>query len=130
MFEYELTILEHHLDTFGHVNNATYAEIYEEARWDLITKNGYGLDEVQSSRIGPVILEMNIKFIKEIKLRTKIKILTQAVNPEKKISIIEQKMVLPNGDVASEAKFTFGLFNLDERKLVPPPEKWLKAVSP
>ncbi len=31
--EYHLLILEKHLDTFGHVNNASYLEILEEARW-------------------------------------------------------------------------------------------------
>ena len=35
--EYALVIREQHLDTFGHVNNAKYLEILEEARWDLIT---------------------------------------------------------------------------------------------
>ena len=44
--EYELLIHEAHLDTFGHVNNAKYLEVLEEARWDFITRNGYGLDEV------------------------------------------------------------------------------------
>ena len=41
--DYQLVIREQHLDTFGHVNNAKYLEILEEARWDLITGNGYGL---------------------------------------------------------------------------------------
>ena len=37
IYEYEKTILEQHLDTFGHVNNAAYLVLYEEARWDFIT---------------------------------------------------------------------------------------------
>lgn len=31
--EYPVVIREHHLDTFGHVNNAAYLDILEEARW-------------------------------------------------------------------------------------------------
>jgi Acyl-ACP thioesterase len=46
--EYDLLIRGHHLDTFGHVNNAKYLQILEEARWDVITRNGYSLDEVAS----------------------------------------------------------------------------------
>ena len=38
VFEYELVIKECHLDSFGHVNNAIYVQLYEEARWDFITK--------------------------------------------------------------------------------------------
>ena len=32
IYEYDKTILEQHLDTFGHVNNAVYLSLYEEAR--------------------------------------------------------------------------------------------------
>ncbi len=46
-FVYDTQIKEHHLDSFGHVNNATYLSLYEEARWESITENGYGLKEVQ-----------------------------------------------------------------------------------
>jgi acyl-CoA thioester hydrolase len=44
---YPLTIKETYLDTFGHVNNAMYLALLEEARWDLITTNGYGLKIIQ-----------------------------------------------------------------------------------
>ena len=30
-FEFEVLIREHHLDSYGHVNNATYLALYEEA---------------------------------------------------------------------------------------------------
>ena len=74
--EYEVLIKESNLDTFGHVNNAVYLELFEEARWDLVTKNGYGLKEVLERKVGPIILEINIRFMKEIGLREKIKIET------------------------------------------------------
>ncbi len=44
--EYQLLIHEGHLDSFGHVNNATYLNLFEEARWDWITARGYGLKEM------------------------------------------------------------------------------------
>ena len=74
--EYALVIREQHLDTFGHVNNAKYLEILEEARWDLITRNGYGLEEVLRRRIGPTILEINLKFQRELQNRQPIVIKT------------------------------------------------------
>ena len=55
---YDLVIHERHLDTFGHVNNATYLDLLEEARWDLITRNGFGLDEIKRLQLGPTILEI------------------------------------------------------------------------
>lgn len=128
-FEYPLLILEAHLDTFGHVNNATYLELFEEARWDLVTKNGYGLQQVQETKKGPVILEVNLKFKRELKLREKIMITTELVNYNGVIGLMKQQMIKANGELAAEALFTFGLFDLIERKLIEPTREWKKAVG-
>ena len=69
VFEQSIIIREGHLDTFGHVNNARYLELFEQARWDLITDNGFGLDYVKSSGTGPVILELTLRFVWEGRLR-------------------------------------------------------------
>jgi len=129
VFEYELIVLEHHLDTFGHMNNAVYLEIYEEARWDLITKNGYGLKDIMAKKIGPVILEVNVKFRKELKLREKIKILTVCTEYKNKIGILEQKILNQKGEVASTATFTIALFDLVYRKIIDPTPEWKKAMG-
>lgn len=128
-FTYELTIREHHLDTFGHVNNATYLQIYEEARWELITQNGYGLDKVQSTGMGPVILEINIRFIKELFLREKITIHSQTSDYTTKVGVIKQWITNSKGQVCSEIDLKFGLFDTKKRALVDPPEDWLNAIT-
>jgi acyl-CoA thioester hydrolase len=125
---YELLIKENHLDTFGHVNNAVYLQLFEEARWDFITKRGYGLDVVLSEQKGPVILEANIKFLKELKLRETIQITFEVVGSRTKIIQIRQLMLKNNGDVAAELLVTVGFFDLKERKLIAPNEKWLKVL--
>ena len=73
IFEYTVLILESHLDSFGHMNNATYLKLYEEARWDFITANGFGLEVIQREQKGPVILDLQVRFKREIKNREKIK---------------------------------------------------------
>ena len=127
-FTYPITIKEHHLDSFGHVNNATYLTILEEARWELITQNGYGLDVIKKTGLGPVILEINIKFIKELRLREEIIIETRLQSYEGKTGFIEQKM-LRKGDLCCTALFTFGLFDTAARRLVLPTPEWAKAVG-
>lgn len=72
IFQYPLIIRENHLDSFGHVNNAAYLQIMEEARWEIITAEGFGLKEIQKHGVGPVMLEVNLKFRKELLLRQKI----------------------------------------------------------
>ena len=52
MFSYELLIREQHLDSYGHVNNATYVSLFEEARWELITRKGYGYQHVHKIGLG------------------------------------------------------------------------------
>lgn len=125
---YYLTILETHLDVFGHVNNAMYLTLFEEARWDLITKNGYGLQHILETGYGPVILEINLKFSKELRLREEIKIETQVLSYTKKIGKMSQKM-LRGQEMCCVADLTFGLFSLKERKLVLPTEDWAMAIG-
>ncbi|MGN6646957.1 MAG: acyl-CoA thioesterase [Cytophaga sp.] len=127
-FSYPLIIREHHLDTFGHVNNATYLSILEEARWELITQNGYGLSYIRETGLGPTILEINIKFIKELRLREEIIIESKMISYEGKVGKIVQTM-LRNRDVCCIAEFTVGLFSVKERKLVLPTPEWLKAIG-
>jgi YbgC/YbaW family acyl-CoA thioester hydrolase len=130
IFEYEVLIRESHLDTFGHVNNAVYVQLYEEARWDFITKNGFGLDVIQQSNKGPVILDLKVSFRREVKLRETIKIISQTLElVNSKIMVLEQKMINAQGKVASEATFTVGFFDLKERKLIEAGPDWLKAVG-
>lgn len=127
--DYELMIKEQHLDTFGHVNNATYLELFEEARWEFITNRGYGLKEVMKFQKGPVILEAHIKFFKELKLREMIKITFEALSKQGKIVQIKQQMIKSNGDVSSELLVTVGFFDLAERKLISPTAEWLKVLN-
>jgi YbgC/YbaW family acyl-CoA thioester hydrolase len=129
-FEYEVLIREFHLDSFGHVNNAAYVQLYEEARWDFITKNGFGLDYVQAHQIGPVILDLKVRFKRELKNREKIKILSRAIEiVSPKIMVLEQSMINEDGKVASDATFTVGFFDMKERKLISANSDWLKACG-
>lgn len=130
LFEYEVLIREMHLDSFGHVNNAAYVMLYEEARWDFITKNGFGLDYILKHQVGPVILDLSVRFKRELKNRELIKITSKAIEVvSPKIMVLEQAMINAEGKVASEAKFTVGFFDMKERKLINGNEDWLKAVG-
>jgi thioesterase III len=127
--DYALVIREQHLDTFGHVNNARYLEILEEARWDLVTRNGYGLAEVMRRRIGPTILEINMKFQRELRNRQRITIRSWTESYVGKIGRFVQQIVDDEGNLCCDALFTIGLFDLNARKLIAPTPEWLKAIG-
>jgi acyl-CoA thioester hydrolase len=127
--DYEVIIRESHLDTFGHMNNAAYLVLFEEARWEFITRNGYGLKEVLNEQKGPVILDIAMRFKKEIKLREKIKITLELISHEKKISKFKQDMIKEDGTVAAELNLIFGFFDLQTRRLIDPTPEWKKAIG-
>jgi YbgC/YbaW family acyl-CoA thioester hydrolase len=129
IFTYKLQIKESHLDTFGHVNNATYLELYEEARWDFITRGGYGLDKIQATGMGPIILEFNIRYRKELKNREWITITFQVIEDNGKIARAKHEMFKEDGSLASDAEVVVGFFDLNERKLIKPTAEWRKAIG-
>ncbi|MBT7610260.1 MAG: acyl-CoA thioesterase [Bacteriovoracaceae bacterium] len=129
-FSYKKQILEHHLDTFGHVNNAVYLELYEEARWEFITKAGFGLKKVQETQIGPVILEINVTFKSELKNREEIIIESEFGGMKNSlISTVKQRMVKADGTMASEISLSIGIFDMKTRKLQKPSKEWLHALG-
>jgi YbgC/YbaW family acyl-CoA thioester hydrolase len=127
--EYPIGIHEQHLDLFGHVNNATYLTLFEEARWDLITRGGYGLEQVTRTGIGPVILEVALKFQRELRNRQQIVIRSWTDSYVGKVAQFTQQMVDEQGRICCDGRFAFGLFDLTARKLIAPTPEWLKAVG-
>lgn len=111
------------------MNNATYLEIFEEARWDLITRGGFGLKEVRERMIGPVILAVDLRFSREATNRERVVIRTRCLEYRGKIGKLEQVMLRADGLASATAVFTFGLFDLRTRKLLRPTPEWLKAIG-
>jgi thioesterase-3 len=130
-FTHDKTIIisEAHLDSFGHVNNARYLELLEQARWDLITERGFGIDTIRRSHTGPTILEITIRFLRELAPRDVVTIRTELLSYEKKIGKLQQQMLKADGTLACEAVFTIGLFDLERRRLIEPTPAWAYAVG-
>ena len=129
-FSYKKQILEHHLDTFGHVNNAVYLELYEEARWDFITEAGFGLDHVQETQIGPVILDITVNYKAELKNRENIIIESEYKGMKNSlVCSVYQTMTKEDGTLASEITLSIGVLDMKNRKLIKPSSEWLKAFG-
>jgi YbgC/YbaW family acyl-CoA thioester hydrolase len=128
IFTYPVLIKEIYLDVYGHVNNATYLTLLEEARWELITQNGYGLKKIIETGRGPVILEVTMRYLKELHARDQIQIDSSMISYEKKIGKMRQNMQRGK-ELCCTAEFTFGLFDLKARKLILPTADWLKAIG-
>jgi len=129
VFEQSIVIREQHLDTFGHVNNARYLEIFEQARWDLITDNGFGLEHIRSSGTGPVILEVSLRFLRELKNRDRVLVRSFVDSYEGKIGHMTQLLVNDAAQICCEGKFVFAQWDTRSRKIIAPTPEWRVAVG-
>lgn len=127
--EHEVLIIERHLDTFGHVNNATYLDLFEAARWEWITSNGFGLERIRELQQGPTVLEVTLKFRREIKNRQRIVIRTSLQSYRGKVCAVLQEMRDEEGELCCEGHFLCGLFDLKARRLIAPTPEWLTALG-
>lgn len=136
--EFSLVIHEGHLDTFGHVNNATYLQLFEQARWDWITRGGYGLRKIQETKQGPVILDCSLQFRREVTNRQAVCVRTWIAALAPKVAKIRQDLVLSLGDaldgagaeaVCCSATFTMAFFDLEARRIIEPNLEWLAAFG-
>jgi len=127
MHKYKIIIKENHLDTFGHVNNATYLELYEQARWEALNDHGVSVKKIMDERIGPVLLRVDLKFKKELFLRESIEIHSELLEKSNsKVMKVRQQMMNERGEVASEAIFDIGVMDLVKRKLINLQGIWLE----
>jgi YbgC/YbaW family acyl-CoA thioester hydrolase len=124
-----IRISESQLDSFGHLNHARYFELFEQARWDIITERGFGYDVIRRTMTGPVILEASARFLRELAPRETVVIRSELISYERKIGKFRQVMIKADGAVACEATFTFGLFDLERRRLIEPTPEWAFAVG-
>jgi acyl-CoA thioester hydrolase len=134
LHSYETVAKSTHCDSYGHVNNAHYLTLFEEARWDLITTRGYGIDTIESSGLGPVILEANVKYLREVREGQQLRICTELDHYDGKVGQLSQTMTALDEakkelGTASSATFLFGLFDLKKRRLVMPTPDFLRGIG-
>lgn len=126
---YEIRIDQDHLDMFGHVNNAEYLRILEAARWDMMEKNDYGRLMVEKTQEGPVILELNLRFRKELLIDQLYIIQTNSSKVSDKIFKVSQSILNEKQEVCCLAEFTMGFLDLTKRKLIPMSQAWKTAIK-
>jgi len=128
--EYEATIDDSQVDILGHVNNARYLEIFEAARWDLAKKSGLDLREsVAKNKIAVIVLEINVKFKKELRSGDRIKVASQYASHTSKIFEVEQRIIKEKGEISAIAAVRLAPFDLTSRKIIDIPKDWITAFE-
>ena len=113
MYQCNLEVRGYELDSFNHVNNAVYLNYYEHARWQILRETGI-IEYFKESGNFLVVIETNVKYIREIKLFDKLTIGT-VVKREDPYLFFQQEMVNAESDVTL-SKATVKTLILDETR--------------
>ncbi|MBN2799914.1 MAG: acyl-CoA thioesterase [Deltaproteobacteria bacterium] len=131
MHQTAFTVRATQVDTFGHLNNAAYLEIFEWARWEWSAAAGLDLMAyAKERRIGPAIVHIDLSFQREVRMHEPIAVRTWF--HEKRgtsRAVVRQQMLREDGEIAAEMTLTFVLFDLDKRRALPLSEEFMTLWS-
>lgn len=118
-FESTFKIRSFHTDSFGHVNNARYLELLEEARWQFAEHHGL-IDLLNEESLGFIIMEMNLRFRLPVVEGDTIQVFTSLVTLGSDIGEVEQLIMKKGvGKLAAKSMFTFVLIDRHSGSSVP-----------
>ena len=108
-----------HTDSFGHVNNAKYLELLEEARWRYAEDNGL-MTLLEQANLGFIIIDMRLRFRDEVVEGDRITVSTQLLTLGSSSGEVEQ-LVRKEGQskIALKSLFHFILVDRVTRTPVP-----------
>jgi thioesterase-3 len=131
MFETRFRVRSTQVDQLGHLNNAAFLEIFEWARWEWAEEGGSAFHDMMEERgLGPVIVHIDVGFRREVRFHERLRIQTWLVCCEGRKGVILQRMIREDGELASEARFTFVTIDMAKRKVVAMPQGIVDMVEP
>ncbi|WP_429843108.1 acyl-CoA thioesterase [Brevibacillus sp. FIR094] len=115
---YNLTVRSTDIDVIGHVNNAKYLEYMEWARFEWIWEQGFTLDELRRRAIMPVVVNININYRKELKMREEVTAITTVVKVGEKSFVIRQELYNAADVLVADADVTMVMIDANTRQSI------------
>ena len=128
-FSVPIKVRHYELDTVGHLNHAVYHSYGEVARLELFEKAGALKGELEQERLFPVLLESNIKFLRELRAGDSVLVTCEVKFGSRKVFEMNSNIVKLDGTVSAEITCTLGLMDMDLRKLVADPRGRLEKAG-
>ncbi|GHA96373.1 acyl-CoA thioesterase [Streptomyces chryseus] len=128
-FSVDVTVRGYELDTQGHVNQAVYLQYAEHARWELLRAAGLPQEKLLADGVGPVQLEVTVKYARELRGGERVRVTCQFVYGTGKTFGIVQQIIKEDGTVAAEISGVGGMLDLSARKLIADPGGRLGALA-
>ncbi len=85
--EIEVQVPFHDVDLAGIVWHGHYVKYLENARWALMERIGYGLDEMLASGYGWPVVDLQLKYIRYSRFRDRVRIRASLIEWEHRLTI-------------------------------------------
>ncbi|MFD3928250.1 acyl-CoA thioesterase [Streptomyces sp. NPDC058614] len=128
-FSVAVTVRGYETDVLGHLNQSVYLQYAEHARWVLLQVAGVSQMELVGKGVGPVVLETNIRYLRELRAGDEVEVTCGFVWGEGKTFRVEQTIRKTDGTVSAELTSVGGLLDLKRRKLVADPREYFRALA-
>jgi thioesterase-3 len=118
----EIRVRGYHLDVYQHVNNGRYLEFLEEARWDFMSRSGFG-DSLDKAGVALVIVNINVNYRRPAVMGDVLNVTARISHIGNKSARFEQLVTLKNDDgaevVVVDADVTFCVMDRETEKALP-----------
>lgn len=115
------------MDSFGHVNNATFLTFIEQARIKYFDDiSGWHYDV---SKEGVILAHASVDFIRPLDFKEKISVLTLCTAIGTKSITIVHRIIAGEKEEVATAESVVVAFDYVAMKSVPVPQKWREAVG-
>jgi len=128
-FGVRTTVRGYEVDTTGHLTQAVYLQYGEHARWECLRAAGITQDRLIASGVGPVQLELTLRFLRELRSGDEVVVSCEFLWREGKTFQIRQEYVRADGTPAATLTGVCGLLDLERRQLVTDPRGRLHALA-
>ncbi|UGT56572.1 acyl-CoA thioesterase [Nocardia asteroides] len=111
------------LDPQLHVTGSAYQQYADHARFACVAAAGVSVPDLLAAGFGPVNLELNIRYLRELRADDTVEIDCRWSWGAGKTYRVDHTLTRDDGEVAATVSFVAGLLDLNERKLVADPAR-------
>ena len=119
------------MDFNGHMANTAYLDKTADVRQQFLEENGFSMKEFSRLRIGPVVMKDEIEYFREVGLQEKIRITYGLAGhaPDGSRFLLRHEIFRADEKLSARVTSAGGWLDLDQRKLVAPPESLCAAMN-
>ena len=118
----------YHEDRFGHVNNARYLELLEEARWAHLEERGLDIAFFKAHGVFPVVVRLSISYRRPATAGDVLDVTAEVASAgRRRITIAQRASLATSGEVCVEAELTVVFVDEETGRPVPLSDEILRA---